>query len=81
MPTVRMVAPLMSEVATPETFTKKNVEALLNTSIWNFFDVCAISLPIRLGNALPCGLMLVGRHGQDKALLATAAAVEKQLAA
>lgn len=81
MPTVRIVAPLMSEVATPETFTKKNVEALLNTSIWNFFDVCAISLPIRLGNELPCGLMLVGRHGQDKALLATAAAVEKQLAA
>lgn len=81
MPTVRMVAPLMSEVSTPETFTKKNVEALLNTSIWNFFDVCAISLPIKLGNELPCGLMLVGRHGQDKMLLAVAAAVEKQLAA
>jgi aspartyl-tRNA(Asn)/glutamyl-tRNA(Gln) amidotransferase subunit A len=81
MPTVRIVAPLMEDVSTTDGFAKKNVEALLNTSIWNFFDVCAISLPISLGNALPCGLMLVGRHGQDKALLAVAAAVEKQLAA
>lgn len=81
MPTVRMVAPKLEEVRTAENFTKKNVEALLNTSIWNFFDTCAISLPINLGNELPCGLMLVGRHGQDKALLAIAAAVGAQLAA
>ena len=53
----------------------------MNTSIWNFFDVCAISLPIRFGNALPVGLMLVGRHGDDRRLLAIAAAVEKQLGA
>lgn len=81
MPTVQIVAPTIDEVATANNFTRRNVEALMNTSIWNFFDTCAISLPIRLGNALPCGLMLVGRHGDDRKLLAIAAAVEKQLAA
>ena len=81
MPTVQIVAPTMDEVSTPESFNKRNVQALMNTAIWNFFDTCAISLPIRLGNALPCGLMLVGRHGGDRKLLAIAAAVEKQLGA
>ncbi len=81
MPTVQIVAPTMDEVSTADSFSKRNVQALMNTSIWNFFDTCSISLPIRLGNALPCGLMLVGRHGDDRKLLAIAAAVEKQLGA
>lgn len=81
MPTVQIVAPSMDEVSTAESFTRRNVQALMNTAIWNFFDTCAISLPIRLGNALPCGLMLVGRHGGDRKLLAVAAAVERQLGA
>lgn len=81
MPTTPIVAPTMAEVSTAEGFTPRNVLALRNTSIWNFFDVCAISLPIRLGNELPCGLMLVGRRGADRDLLAIAAAAEKQLEA
>ncbi|HEX7883631.1 MAG TPA: amidase [Afipia sp.] len=81
MPTVQIVAPAMDEVSTAESFSRRNVQALMNTAIWNFFDTCAISLPIRLGNALPVGLMLVGRHGEDRKLLAIAAAVEKQLGA
>jgi aspartyl-tRNA(Asn)/glutamyl-tRNA(Gln) amidotransferase subunit A len=80
-PTTPIVAPTMAEVATTEGFTARNVLALRNTSIWNFFDVCAISLPIRLGNELPCGLMLVGARGADRDLLAIAAAVERQLEA
>ncbi len=32
-------------------------------------------------NGLPIGMMLVGRHGDDRKLLAIAAAVEKQLGA
>jgi aspartyl-tRNA(Asn)/glutamyl-tRNA(Gln) amidotransferase subunit A len=81
MPTTPIVAPTMDEVSTADTFTAKNIMALRNTAIWNFFDVCAISLPMRFGNALPCGLMLVGRHGEDRKLLAIAAAVERQLGA
>lgn len=81
MPTTQIVAPTMEEISVEKTYLKRNVQALMNTSIWNFFDVCGISLPINFGNELPCGLMLVGRHGQDRALLAVAAAVERQLAA
>lgn len=81
MPTTPIVAPTINEVATPDGFTAKNTLALRNTSIGNFFDLCAISLPVRLGNALPVGLMLVGRRGDDRRLLAIAAAVERQLTA
>lgn len=81
MPTVPIVAPTLSEISAEETYQKRNVQALRNTSIWNFFDVCAISLPIKFGNELPVGLMLVGRHGDDRRLLAIAAAVERQLGA
>jgi aspartyl-tRNA(Asn)/glutamyl-tRNA(Gln) amidotransferase subunit A len=81
MPTTPIVAPTMAEVATTDGFTARNMLALRNTSIWNFFDVCAVSLPIRLGNELPCGLMLVGARGADRDLLAIAATVERQLEA
>jgi len=50
---------------------------LRNTSIWNFFDCCAISLPLPRSGALPAGLMLVARNGHDRNLLRIAAAVER----
>ena len=80
LPTTPIVAPLQAEVATAEGFAARNALLLRNTSIGNFFDLCAISLPIRLGNALPCGLMLLARHGDDRKLFQIAAAVEKALA-
>ena len=79
MPTVPIVAPTMDEVASDEGFARKNALLLRNTSIINFFDLCAISLPMP-GSALPTGLMLVARHGQDRRLLALAAAAERVLA-
>ena len=48
-----------------------------NTAIANFFDLCAISLPLQA--ALPVGLMLVARNGQDRMLLRIAAAVAEHL--
>jgi aspartyl-tRNA(Asn)/glutamyl-tRNA(Gln) amidotransferase subunit A len=53
---------------------------LRNTSIWNFFDTCAISLPLPRAGGLPTGLMLVARNGNDRRLFAIAAAVEQVLA-
>ena len=58
----------------------KNVLVLRNTSIINFFDLCAISLPVP-GPGLPVGLMLVARNGTDRRLLRMAAAIEQVLAA
>jgi len=45
--------------------------------MWNFFDCCAISLPLPREGGLPTGLMLVARNGHDLRLFRIAAAVEK----
>ena len=81
LPTTPIVAPLIEEVKNPDAFGLRNMLLLRNTSIGNFFDLCAISLPLSLGNSLPCGLMLFARHGNDRKLFQVAAAVEKALAA
>jgi aspartyl-tRNA(Asn)/glutamyl-tRNA(Gln) amidotransferase subunit A len=80
MPTVPIVAPALAEVAAPDEFARKNAMVLRNTTIWNFFDCCAISLPLPREGGLPVGLMLVARNGQDRRLLRIAAAVERLLA-
>jgi aspartyl-tRNA(Asn)/glutamyl-tRNA(Gln) amidotransferase subunit A len=46
----------------------------------NFFDLCAISLPLRATGGLSAGLMLVARNGADRHLLNIAAAVERLIA-
>jgi aspartyl-tRNA(Asn)/glutamyl-tRNA(Gln) amidotransferase subunit A len=77
MPTTPIVAPTMDEVSAPETFARKNGQALRNTAIINFFDLCAISLPLPRERGLPVGLMLVARNGEDARLFAMAAAIER----
>ena len=53
---------------------------LRNPAPINFFDLCAISLPLPRGGGLSSRLMLVGRNGRDRRLFEIAAAVEKLLA-
>jgi aspartyl-tRNA(Asn)/glutamyl-tRNA(Gln) amidotransferase subunit A len=77
MPTTPIVAPKTSEVAAPDTFKAKNFLLLRNTGLANFFDLCAISLPLPRASGLPVGLMLVARNGHDRQLFRIAAAVEK----
>jgi aspartyl-tRNA(Asn)/glutamyl-tRNA(Gln) amidotransferase subunit A len=79
LPTTAIRAPKFDEVATPETFSVKNMLLLRNPAIVNFFDLCAISLPIP-GTVDPVGLMLVARNGHDRRLFHIAAAVEKLFA-
>jgi aspartyl-tRNA(Asn)/glutamyl-tRNA(Gln) amidotransferase subunit A len=81
MPTTPIVAPTIAEMAPPDEFGRKNAMLLRNTSIWNFFDCCAISLPLPREGGLPTGLMLVVRNGHDRRLFRIAAAVEKLLGA
>ena len=81
MPTTPIVAPTMQEVAPPDEFARKNAMLLRNTVITNFFDLCAISLPIPRDGGLPTGLMLIARNGQDHRLFRIAAAVERLFAA
>jgi aspartyl-tRNA(Asn)/glutamyl-tRNA(Gln) amidotransferase subunit A len=77
MPTTPIVAPTIAEVIDPQIFIARNAALRRNTVIINFFDLCAISLPLEA--ALPVGLMLVARNGEDRALLRVAAAVEELL--
>ena len=79
MPTTPIVAPKMSDLATAETFSPKNVALLRNPALVNFFDLCAISLPLP-GPGLHVGLMLVARNGHDARLFRISAAVERLFA-
>jgi len=76
MPTTSIVAPTIAEVADAKVFAARNAAVLRNTSIVNFFDLCAISLPLPSApDTMPVGLMLMARNGQDRRLLRIAAAV------
>jgi aspartyl-tRNA(Asn)/glutamyl-tRNA(Gln) amidotransferase subunit A len=81
LPTTPIAAPRIAEVAESDEFGRKNALLLRNTNPVNFFDLCAISLPMPQQDGLATGLMLVGRNGQDRRLFNIAAAVEKVLAA
>ena len=80
MPTTPTVAPRLDEVGEPKAFMARNALLLRNTTIANFFDLCAISLPLPRDGGLPTGLMLVARNGHDRRLLRIAAAVERLFA-
>ncbi len=79
MPTIPIVAPTIAEVADQKTFAARNAVVRRNTVIGNFFDLCAVSLP--LSAPLPVGLMLLARNGDDRKLLRIAAAVMELLQA
>jgi aspartyl-tRNA(Asn)/glutamyl-tRNA(Gln) amidotransferase subunit A len=80
MPTTPVVAPRFDEVAEPKAFMARNAVILRNTTIVNFFDCCAVSLPLPREGGLPVGVMLIARNGQDRLLLRIAAAVERLFA-
>jgi aspartyl-tRNA(Asn)/glutamyl-tRNA(Gln) amidotransferase subunit A len=69
-----------SALSRSEGFTAKNALVLRNPAIANFFDLCAISLPLPPACGLPVGLMLVARNGHDRRLFRMAAAVERLFA-
>jgi len=52
---------------------------LRNTTIANFLDRCAISLPCHASGEAPVGLMLMGEAMGDARLLAISVAVEALL--
>jgi len=80
LPTTPITAPTIAEMEDAHAFNSKNMLLLRNTSTWNFFDMCAISIPIP-GPGLPVGLMLVARNGHDRQLFEIAAGIERLFAA
>jgi aspartyl-tRNA(Asn)/glutamyl-tRNA(Gln) amidotransferase subunit A len=78
LPTTPVPAPLISEVADRQAFHRMNLLILRNPSFVNFFDLCAISLPMPIA-PLPAGIMFAGRHDRDARLLSIARGVENNL--
>jgi len=76
MPTVAIVAPKLQELIDSDAaFTRANLLALRNTSVGNFLDQCAVSLPAHRAGEAPVGFMLMGAHGTDAKLLSIAGGV------
>ena len=76
MPTLPLVAPPIAAFAKDEDFWRLNARILRNTAPVNFLDGCAITIPMSQRGAGPVGLTLMGRHGEDRHLLALALGVE-----
>ncbi|MFD1197661.1 amidase [Brucella gallinifaecis] len=78
-PTTPIVAPTIASVS-DDKHEYERVETLLlrNTQVANQFDLCSITLPMPV-IGMPVGLMLTGRNGADKQLLAAALSVENLL--
>ncbi len=74
-PTVAIQAPRIAELETDDEYRRLNLACLRNTSVFNFLDACAISLPMHRPGAAPTGLMLARPNGGDRALLEIAQAV------
>ena len=80
MPTVAVVAPAIAPLEMDdELYARTNLAILRNTSLVNFLDGCALSIPCHAAGAAPVGLMLVGQRGADRRLLAVGLAVASAL--
>ena len=81
LPTIAITAPRIADLISDDNaFFAANGLILRNTSIFNFYDLPALSLPApRATGELPVGIMLVGARMQDRTLLAAGAAIEKLL--
>jgi aspartyl-tRNA(Asn)/glutamyl-tRNA(Gln) amidotransferase subunit A len=80
MPTVPLIPPALSEVAEESEYGRINLLMLRNTTIGNFLDRCAISLPCHREGEPPVGFMLMGETMGDAKLFSVAQAVESALA-
>ena len=80
-PAVPIVAPKLIELAEDDDYVRLNALALRNTSVANFMDTCAISIPMHRPGDAPAGLNVLGHAGKDAALFALAARLEHTLRA
>lgn len=79
LPTVPIIAPKISDMNDNAHYIATNLLLLRNTTIANFLDLCAISLPCHRAGEAPVGLMVMGRHAEDRTLFHIAAQIEHML--
>jgi aspartyl-tRNA(Asn)/glutamyl-tRNA(Gln) amidotransferase subunit A len=80
MPTVPILAPTINAVQEDAGFHRVNKLVLRNTSIGNFLNLCAITLPLPQPASLPTGFMLMAAGGADRRLLSVAKGIESLFA-
>ncbi|AFL88966.1 amidase, Asp-tRNAAsn/Glu-tRNAGln amidotransferase A subunit [Terriglobus roseus DSM 18391] len=77
LPTTPWIAPPIAELeASDDAYFHANGAMLRNTSIFNFLDGCALSIPIHRPGTAPVGLMLANSAGLDRQVLEAGAAIE-----
>ena len=82
MPTVPCIAPAISQAgASDEEYFRWNLRILRNNGLANFLDGCAATLPCHEPGTAPVGFMVCGTAGDDRHVLAVAAAIERTLSA
>jgi aspartyl-tRNA(Asn)/glutamyl-tRNA(Gln) amidotransferase subunit A len=80
MPTVAVVPPALAPLEADDAlFLAINGLVLRNTTVINFMDGCALSLPCHAEGDAPVGLMLAATNGNDHKLLRIGMAVETLL--
>ncbi|HEX5325722.1 MAG TPA: amidase [Acetobacteraceae bacterium] len=77
MPTAPILPARIADLDDEREYSRVNMLTLRNTTLGNFFDRCAISLPCHRPDEPPVGLMLMGETMGDARLLAIAAGVER----
>jgi aspartyl-tRNA(Asn)/glutamyl-tRNA(Gln) amidotransferase subunit A len=81
MPTVPRIAPPLENVDRDAgSFRNYNGHMLRNTSLINFLDGCALTLPIQAPGTAPVGLMVAGFSGDDERVLSAGLGIENVLA-
>ncbi len=83
LPTVPILPPSITELDEGDAalYSHNNLLTLRNTSIGNFLDTCAISIPATPTDQAPAGFMIMGRPMGDEALLQAGRTVEHILTA
>lgn len=80
LPTTPVIAPPIAELEHDDTaYFNANGLMLRNTSIFNFLDGCALSIPCHRDCEAPVGLMIAGTHGNDAHILRVGSAIEAAL--
>jgi aspartyl-tRNA(Asn)/glutamyl-tRNA(Gln) amidotransferase subunit A len=79
MPTVLTVSPKIADLKEKQAYLDQSAVSTRLTSVGNCLDRCGISLPCSEPGTLPVGFSLMGEHGADREVLATALGVEAVL--
>ena len=80
MPTVACAPPAIAPLAADDDlFRRTNARVLRNTSVINFLDGCALSIPTHRAGSAPTGLMICGSAGTDRRVFSIGMAIEKLL--